>query len=178
MRGFDHRSSSSIHPNAFTTLFLSRLAERDEPPTAGDADVAGPWRIEPVSWRGGQGFGLFRVGESLARGFAPVAVFPSRWLALLAAAVLPGTGRDPLLRIDPQADADGVYPLLLPGRDGEEVAGQLSLFDEALVDGMNVVIHLLQAPESLAFLLEAAGAVALERCGAILDERMAAAAGE
>jgi hypothetical protein len=38
---------------------------------------------------------------------------------------------------------------------------------------MNVVIHLLQAPESLARLLEAAGAVALERCGAILDERMA-----
>jgi hypothetical protein len=178
MRGFDHRSSSSIHPNAFTTLFLSRLAERDEPPTAGDADVAGPWRIEPVVWRGGQGFGLFRAGESLARGFAPVALFPSRWLALLAAAVLPGTGRDPLLRIDPQADAGGVYPLLLPGRGGEEVAGQLGLFDEALVDGMNVVIHLLQTPESLAFLLEAAGAVALERCGAILDERTAAAAGE
>ena len=36
---------------------------------------------------------------------------------------------------------------------------------------MSVVIHLLQAPESLAYLLEAAGAVALERCGAILDER-------
>jgi hypothetical protein len=38
-----------------------------------------------------------------------------------------------------------------------------------------MVAHLLQAPESLAFLLEAAGAVALERCGAILDERTAAA---
>jgi hypothetical protein len=36
---------------------------------------------------------------------------------------------------------------------------------------MNVAAHLLQAPESLAYLLEAAGAVALERCGAILDER-------
>jgi len=40
------------------------------------------------------------------------------------------------------------------------------------------VIHLLQAPESLAFLLEAAGGVALEHCGAILDERTTAAAGE
>ena len=38
---------------------------------------------------------------------------------------------------------------------------------------MNVATHLLQAPESLASLLEAAGAVALERCGAILDERTA-----
>jgi hypothetical protein len=40
---------------------------------------------------------------------------------------------------------------------------------------MNVAVHLLQAPESLAYLLEAAGAVALERCGAILDERTATA---
>ena len=70
-----------------------------------------------------------------------MAVFPSRWLALLAAAVLPGTG-------------------------------SLHLFDEPLVDALNVAIHLLQAPESLAGLLEAAGAVALERCDAILDERM------
>ena len=93
------------HPNAFTSAFLSRLAERDEPPTAGDADVAGPWRVEPTP---GHGFGRFQ------------------------------------------------------------------LFDEAAVDAMNVMVHLLQAPESLAYLLEAAGAVALDRCGAILDERTAA----
>ncbi|HYQ84037.1 MAG TPA: hypothetical protein VEP28_08545 [Rubrobacter sp.] len=174
MRSFTH-STSAPHPNVFTTRFLALLGERDEPPTAGDADVAGPWRIEAVDWRGNRGFGLFRLGESLARGFAPLAVFPSRWLALLTAAVLPGTGRDPLLRIDKQPDADGVYPLLLPGLQGEEVAGQLRVFDEHLVDALNVVAHLLQSPESLAWLLEAAGAVALERCGAILDERTAAA---
>src|SRR6185436_373168 len=114
MSGFHKPTTSAVHPNAFTQLFLRRLGERDEPPTAGDADVAGPWRIEPVP---GLGFGLFRIGESLARGHAPAAVFPSRWLALLAAAVLPGTGRDPLLRIDPQPDADGAYPLLHPARD-------------------------------------------------------------
>jgi hypothetical protein len=180
MSSFDKRTTSAIHPNAFNPnafnpIFLRRLGERDEPPTAGEADVAGPWRIEMIP---GHGFGLFRIGESLARGHAPVAAFPSRWLALLAAAVLPGTGRDPLLRLDPQADADGVYPLLLPGRllpgqESEEVVGRLQLFDEGLVDGMNVAIHLLQAPESLAWLLEAAGAVTLERCGAILDERTA-----
>ena len=39
---------------------------------------------------------------------------------------------------------------------------------------MNVLAHLLQSPEALAFVLEAAGSVALERCGAILDERVAA----
>jgi hypothetical protein len=162
----------SDHPNGFTSQFLRRMAQRDEPPTAGDADVAGPWRIEPIP---GRGFGLFRNGESLARGSVPVAVFPSRWLALLAAAVLPGTGRDPLFRIAEQPDAAGLYPLLLPGLHGEEVAGQLHLFDEALVDALNVAAHLLQSPASLAWLLEAAGAVALERCGAILDERTTAA---
>jgi hypothetical protein len=177
MSSFDKRTTSAVHPNAFNPLFLRRLGERDEPPTAGDADVAGPWRIESIP---GHGFGLFRIGESLVRGFAPVAVFPSRWLALIAAAVLPGTGRDPMIRIDKQPDADGVYPLFLPGLGGEEVVGHLQLFDEGLVEGINVMIHLLQAPESLARLLEAAGAVALERCGAILDERLAEgeAAGE
>jgi hypothetical protein len=172
MSGFYEVTTSGVHPNAFTTLFLRRLGERDEPPTAGDADVAGPWRIEAIP---GHGFGLFRIGESLARGFAPVAVFPSRWLALVMAAILPGTGRDPLFRIEKEVDADGVYPLILPGPDGAEVVGRLQLFDEAAVGAMNVVGHLLQAPESLAYLLEAAGAVALERCGAILDERTATA---
>jgi hypothetical protein len=168
-------SSSPVEPaapaNAFTPRFLDRLNERDEPPTAGEADVAGQWRIEPIP---GHGFGLFRVGESLARGFAPVAVFPSRWLALVLAAVLPGTGKEPLVRLEKTADADGVYPLILPGPDGGEVAGRFQLFDEAAVGAMNVAAHLLQAPESLAYLLEAAGSVALERCGAILDERTAA----
>jgi hypothetical protein len=175
MRGFDKRTTSAVHPNVFTTEFLGRMAERDEPPTAGEADVAGPWRIEPVAWSGGHGHGLFRLGESLARGFAPVAVFPSRWLALIAAAILPGTGRDPFVRIEKTPDEDGGYPLLLPGPDGGEVVGRFQLFDENAVSAMNVVIHLLQAPESLAWLLEAAGAVALERCGAILDERTASA---
>jgi hypothetical protein len=172
MKSFDQGITPRVNPNAFDSRFLGRLAEQDEPPTAGDADVAGPWRIEPIP---AHGFGLFRIGESLTRGFAPAAVFPSRWLALIAAAVLPGTGRDPLLRVAKEPDADGVYPLLVPGLDGEEavVAGRLQVFDEALVAAMNMAIHLLQAPESLAWLLEAAGAVALERCGAILDERTA-----
>jgi hypothetical protein len=179
MRGFTQSSTPSAHsnlPNAFTASFLGRLAERDEPPTAGDADVAGPWRIDPLP---SGGFGLFRMGESLARGFAPVSLFPSRWLALLHAAILPGTGRDPLLLLAKQPDADGAYPLTLAGGgddggDGPEdgPVGLFQLFDEKSVDAMNVLIHLLRSPESLAYVLEAAGAVTLERCGAILDERM------
>jgi len=172
-------SNRSLPPNAFTATFLSRLAERDEPPTAGDADVAGPWRIEAIAWNGGHGYGLFRLGETLARGFAPAAVFPSRWLALVCAAILPGTGRDPLLLLSKEANADGVYPVALAGGgddggDGDGPAGLFQLFDEKAFDAMNVLIHLLRTPESLAYVLEAAGSVALERCGAILDERLAA----
>jgi hypothetical protein len=180
MHGSKQGITASTHPqrsNVFTASFIDRMAEQDEPPTAGDADVAGPWRIEPIGWNGGQGFGLFRMGESLDRGFAPTAVFPSRWLALVGAAVLPGTGQDPLLLLSKQPDVDGVYPLTLAGgRDGDGgdgPVGQLLLFDEKAIDAMNVVLHLLRAPESLAYVLEAAGAVTLERCGTILDERTA-----
>src|SRR5689334_8702455 len=134
MRSFTH-STSAPHPNVFTTRFLARLGERDEPPTAGEADVAGPWRIEAIP---GHGFGLFRLGESLLRGFVPAAVFPSRWLAIVAAAILPGTGRDPLLRIEKTPDEDGVYPLILPGPDSGETAGCFRLFDENAVAAMNV----------------------------------------
>jgi hypothetical protein len=183
MNGFPQGSTVPTHPylpNACTVSFLGRLAERDEPPTAGDADVAGPWRIEPMPERG---FGLFRVGESLARGFAPTAVFPTRWLALLMAGILPGTGRDPLLLLSKQPDAHGAYPVALAGEgddggdDGDGgprgPVGFFQLFDEKALDALNVVVHLIQAPESLAYVLEAAGSVTLERCGAILDERAA-----
>jgi hypothetical protein len=122
------------------------------------------------------------VGESLGRGFTPAAVFPSRWLALVCAAILPGTGQDPLLLLSKEADADGAYPVTLAGggsgdgggADGEGPVGFFPLFEERTLDAMNVLVHLLRSPESLAFVLEAAGSVALERCGAILDERVAA----
>ncbi|HEX7182024.1 MAG TPA: hypothetical protein VF756_09290 [Thermoanaerobaculia bacterium] len=89
---------------------------------------------------------LYRAGEGHARGFHPTAVFPDRSLALLAAAVLPGTGRD---------------------------RGHLRLFDEPLLDALNIAVALVRSPQSLAYLLEAAGSLALERCGIILDSRVA-----
>jgi len=168
MHGCDDGTSVSEgphHPNAFTARFLARLGERDEPLTAGEAAVAGPWRIEAIP---GRGFGLFRVGQSLVRGFRPAAVCTSRWVALAFAAMLPGTGRDPLLRLGKEADAEGLYPVTLD--TGEVVAG-LEVFDDTLIEHVNALIHLLQAPLSLANALDAAGAEALGSCGSILDER-------
>ena len=159
-------------PNAFTARFLARLGETDEPPTAGEAAVAGPWRIEPVVWRGGRGFGLFRLGQS--RGARPTAVCPSRWTALILAAVLPGTGRDPLLRLGKDPDAEGFYPVTL---DTGEVVAHLDLFDDTLIEHANALVHLLQSPLSLANALEAGGAEALGCCGGILEERFPEAGG-
>ena len=158
--------STPSSPNVFTPSFLHRIGERDETPTAGEADMAGPWHIEEIPDRG---FGLFRAGESHARGFRPAAVFPDRWLALLARAVLPGTGRDPLLTLLKEADSEG-YGVAL---DDGALVGHCELFDEALLDGMNLAAALLRSPEGLACLLEAAGGIVLERCGAILEEAIA-----
>ena len=172
MRGCTDGSSSSkvSHPhhpnNAFTARFLARLGERDEPPTAGEAAVAGPWRIEPIP---GRGFGLFRAGRSLARGSRPAVLCPSRWAALVIAAMLPGTGRDPMLRLGKVADGEGMYPVTL---DTGEVVARLDVFDDTLIEHVNALIHLLQSPLSLADALEAAGAEALDGCGGILDERL------
>jgi hypothetical protein len=158
MRSYPHSS------NAFSASFLKSFFHHDEPPTGAEADVAGPWRIKELP---GDAFGLFRTGESLGKGFRPTAVFPDRWLALLAAAVLPGTGRDAFLRLNKDADAEGFGVVL----DDGTVAGHCELFNEPLVDALNVVVSLIRSPQALAYLLEAAGPAALERCGAILVNR-------
>jgi hypothetical protein len=163
MHGF---TDCTLPSNAFTSTFLQRLGERDEPPTAGEADAAGPWHLEEVP---GAGWGLFRLGESRERGRRPAAVFRRRSLALLAAAVLPGTGRDAAFRLSGEAAPSG---FAIEAGHGGEVVGFSALFDEGLIAALHVAESLARSPESLAAFLEAAGQVALERAGAILDERV------
>jgi hypothetical protein len=162
MQGSDDRTTLPSF-NAFTPSFLQRLAELDEPPSAGEADVAGPWSVEEIP---GFGFGLFRAGEDASRSFRPAAVFDRRPVALLAAAVLPGTGRDAAFRLHKSARPAG-YAIESAG----QVAGHVALFDERLVDALHVVEMIVRSPEALANLLEGAGALALERAGVILEAR-------
>ncbi|HEX7186099.1 MAG TPA: hypothetical protein VF756_30010 [Thermoanaerobaculia bacterium] len=171
MQGSDESSTPSVPAvpssrNAFHPEFLKQLGERDEPVTAAEADVAGPWRLEKVE---GAGWALYRASEGRARGYLPTAVFADRNLALLAAAVVPATGRDRLLRLDGEGGSDGFAVAL----DDGAAVGHFRLFDEPLLDALNVAVGLVRSPQSLAWLLEAAGSLALERCGAILDERAA-----
>jgi hypothetical protein len=66
MQGSDDRSILPYR-NAFTHPFLQRLGELDEPPSAGEADVAGPWDVEEIP-----GFGLFRKGERARAAASPL----------------------------------------------------------------------------------------------------------
>jgi len=197
--------SDHCQRNAFTAEFLQRLDESSEPDGAHEADVAGPWAVRPVLYRGAPGFALLREWESLEAGDVPYAVFSRREVALLAAAVLPATGRELLFRLDTEPDADG-FPLLAslaaapkhpapsatsPGfaqtspkisptpetgsaRAGSSpaAAGHLRDFDEGLAFAMHLAAALVRSPVALAWLLEAAGHVALEQAGRILDRRV------
>ena len=99
-----------------------------------------------------------------------MAVFHRRPIALLAAAVLPGTGRDAPFRLAERTTSAGFAVTDSSG----QLAGHIALFNEPLVAALHVVELIVSSPESLADLLEAAGSLALERAGAILDQRFPA----
>jgi hypothetical protein len=117
---------------------------------------------------------VFRLGESPARGHRPAAVFQERWLALLAAAVFPGTGRDAAFRLHKESGPGG---FAIETGNGGEPPGHSALFDERLIEALHVVERLVRSPEALAHVMEAAGPLALERAGAVLDERIPEAVG-
>lgn len=160
----DRSITSPADPtNAFDETFLAALDQLDEPVTAAEAEAAGPWSLLPLP---GRDWGVFRRGESPARGAEPVARFRRRETALLAAAVLPGTGRDPWLHMASDPDARG-YALT---NSFGEVEGHLRLFDENLRDALHVAQCLVRNPEALARVLEAAGGVALRETGRLLRQ--------
>lgn len=163
MQGSDDGSTRHFG-NVFLKEFLRRLRERNEPSSSAEADVAGPWGVEAIHFTG---YGLYRHGESSTRGHLPAGVFTDPSLALLAAAALPGTGRDPLFRLRKEPTPEG-YAVEAAG----EVIAHLPHFDEKLVDALHVLECVVRSPDALANLLEAAGSVALERAGAILDGRL------
>jgi hypothetical protein len=147
--------------NAFTAEYLELLAERDEPVTAAEADVAGPWHLaaHPSS-----GWAVLRQGESLESS-QPVAIFSKKDAARLAAAVLPSTGRRSRYRLGTDPDALG-YPVY----DDAQVVGHFERFHEDLVVALNVVDALVSSPGALAWLVDAAGGLALAHAGKIAVE--------
>lgn len=154
--------------NAFSDEFLRHFQDEDEPPSAGEADVAGPWGVQPFPTTDGrESFALWRLGESPDWGDTPAAQFRDRSTALLAAAIRPFLGRDPFYQLGKDR-RNGGFPVMRHG----EAAGWVDLFDEDWVFGVNILERFTRSPEALATLLEAAGPVALERAGRILRERV------
>lgn len=146
--------------NAFSRRYLQRVLERDQPPTAPQAAVAGPWEVAPV--QGGR-WAVWRLGEE---GRAePAAVLDEEQDALLLAAVLPGSA-DATVVLDPRRGPDG-YRVRVDGRD----AGRLAWFDPALAAALAVARRVVASPRCLASLLDAAGHDALEHAGRLLAGR-------
>jgi hypothetical protein len=155
-------------PNrVFAPEFLAWLALRDEPVTAAAADTAGPWHVERDP-KGG--WAVLRQGESFAKSTRtiPTATFESREAALLAAAVLPGTGRDPRFRLASEPDDHG-HPIL----EGARIVGHSEFFWESFIDAVNVLAALMVSPRDFAFLLDAMGGLALEHVDKIAVARLA-----
>lgn len=157
------KDRSTLFPsNAFDETFLAAIDQLDEPMTAAEAEAAGPWALLPMP---SGGWGLFRRGQSPDRGDVPAATFRQREKALLAAAVMPGTGRDRLFHLAPDVSSEG---FALSSSGGPE--GHLRLFDENLRDALHVAECLVRSPEALARLLEAAGGIALRETGRLLRQ--------
>jgi hypothetical protein len=144
---------------------LSEKAERDtEPRSASEADLAGPWTIEPLP---GGAFGLFRLGEHPDRGDHPFCAFPSREDALLTAAILPAVGRDPIYRLRTEPTPEG-FAVESEG----DVVGHLNLFNPDVTAYLHLAGFFTRSPEALARLLEATSGLTLAHVGKILLERL------
>jgi hypothetical protein len=155
--------SHSQPPNAFAAEFLERMAERDEPATAGEAETAGTAQVVPAPQGG---FAVLGEGLSLEEGDRPVAILRDRSTALLVAAALSASSREPTYRLGKEAGEHG-FPLYEQGR----IAGHLTWFDEGLMAGINHFDRSIRMPASLSQLLEAGGGLALERAGRLLERR-------
>jgi hypothetical protein len=108
-----------------------------------EAAKAGPWRVLeiPATY-----YGVYDGADR------PQAIFNDLHPALLTAALLPGTGRDPLFQLHQDPGPEG-YAV----ESGGQIIGHLAHFDDKLIDALHTVECLLRSPEALANLLEAAG---------------------
>ncbi len=162
-------ANTSPSRNAFADEFLRRFGQEDEPPSAAEADAAGPWDVQPSSTaEGREAYGLWRLGERPDLGDSPAALFRERSTALLASAIRPFLGREPYHLLG-QERLDGGFPIVRQG----ETMGWIDLFDEDWAFGINVLERFTRSPEALATLMEASGPLALERAGKILRSRVA-----
>ncbi|HYG62697.1 MAG TPA: hypothetical protein VEL74_08955 [Thermoanaerobaculia bacterium] len=160
----DRRDSTVVPSKVFSPEYLRWLAETtNEPRSASEGDLAGPWRIVPYE---GNGYALLRQGERLRRDRRPPGLFSDLGTAQVAAAILPGVGRESLYRLRTEEKSLG-YAI-----EGEgDVVGWLDIFHQDVTAAMHVVACLLRSPGALARVLQAASGLTLEHTAEILLER-------
>jgi hypothetical protein len=144
----------------------------DEPLTAGEADLAGPWKVESLPGHPGA-VGVFRLWERPEAGDLPEAAFRHEQTAALCALLLPLVGREPLYYHDdqpaPAAPLPGGHPLTaVYGEQGPQVAGWLRRYHPGVANALHLFESVLRSPYHLAQLLRIAGGVALTQVGRLL----------
>jgi hypothetical protein len=178
-----HPTRRSTHPspgNAFTPAFLDLLDPEDDPPTATEAVAEGPWTVVRVAApkipfaepNGGppceaEPWAVVREGGR-PDAEPPAATFVHLHPAQLVTAALPIASRDGAYRLDREPDPRG-FALRQDGR----FVGHLPWHHQELVVALGHLDALARSPRALASVLEAAGASALRRVGALLAGRSA-----
>ena len=167
--------STPTPPNAFDSDFLEEVQADAEPLTAAEAELAGPWKLEPVPGLAG-GVAILRVWEELDLGDVPQGVLLHEETAAILAAVLPLVEREPLFHLsetpDPDAPLPGGYPVIATfGEQGPAVCGWLPRYQPEIVTALHLIEALLRAPGNLAQVLRAAGHGALAQVGRCLVAR-------
>jgi hypothetical protein len=171
------RNSTSVPPttpipldNAFSPAYLAHLREQDDSLTAAEAELSGPWKIEPVPGKPGA-VAVLRQWEEVEAGDPPVAVLWHEEIARLLSVLLPVIDREPLFYIEDGAAAEG-YPLVaVYGEQGPQVAGWLDRCEPRWAEGLHILEAVIRSPLALATLLEAAGPGAEEQVGRIRARR-------
>jgi hypothetical protein len=186
MKGENDFSSRSRSPNKSTTEPAAPDADRDrvevpdnifhpdllaslagtleEPSTALEAELRGPWRVVQTAPlpQPGQGdrtperWAVVRNWEEVQHD-TPNGSFEERERALLYAAALAVAALRPRLEVGRERDERGlVVSELLPGR-GLAPAGHVPVFDEDAIEALHHLDALVSNPRALAQVLEAAG---------------------
>jgi hypothetical protein len=169
------RAASTTPPNAFDPAFLALVQDHDETLTAAEADLSGPWKVEPVPGHPGA-VAVLREWESLAKGDLPEAVFLHEEIAELCAAGLPLVEREPLFSLqevaDPAAPVCPGHPVVAVfGEQGPAVCGWLRRHHPEMTAMLHTLEGLARAPRALASVNAVAGGGALRQIGRILSER-------
>jgi hypothetical protein len=164
-------------PNAFDSDFLEELQSSSEPLTAAEAELAGPWKQEPIPGHPGA-VAVVRAWEDPAAGDIPQGVFRHEETAAICSALLPLIDREPLFHLsetpdpDPHAPLPGGYPVISTfGEQGPAVCGWLPRYHPGIAAGLHLMESLLRTPQSLAMVLAAAGPGTLAQVGRYLAAR-------